>query len=96
MQPKPTYVVLSASGNSWQPHGPIAAEYATFQEAEAAAHDLSARYPHRVHGVYELRSVFGTEQTIVRQTVPAFPEQPMRRAPSAPYHEDIAGIRAVN
>jgi hypothetical protein len=96
MNAKPTYVVMTASGNSWQSHGPTAVEYATFKEAEKAAHDLSARYPHRVHGVYELKSVFGTEQKIVRQSVQSLPEQTKRRAPQAPHLEEVAASRAVN
>ena len=69
MNAKPTYVVLAASGPGWQPHGPAASEHHSLQEAEAAAYELSARYPQRVLGVYELRSVFGTEQRVVKHKV---------------------------
>lgn len=96
MNTKPTFVVLTASGNNWQPHGPIAAEYASFREAEMAAHDLAARYPHRVHGVYELRTVFGTEQKIVRQTVQPVQEQAKRRTAPEPHREDGAASRVMN
>jgi hypothetical protein len=69
MKPKPTYVVLAASGRNWETHGPMASEHHSLQEAEEAAYELSARYPQRVLGVYELRSVFGTEQKVVKQRV---------------------------
>jgi hypothetical protein len=94
MKPKSTFVVLTASGSSWQPHGPLAEEYRSVKEAEAAAHELSARYPQRVLGVYELRSVFGTEQKIVKQNVETHAEPPKRRI--ALPGDNLAAIRAVN
>lgn len=94
MKPKSTYVVLAASGPSWQPHGPMASEHRTLKDAEAEAHELSARYPQRVLGVYELRSVFGTEQKIVKQNVDTHPELPKRRI--ALTNENRPAIRAVN
>lgn len=94
MKPKSTYVVLAASGPSWQPHGPMATEHRTLKDAEMAVHELSARYPQRVLGVYELRSVFGTEQKIVKQTVDTPAEPPKRRIALPGEHP--SAIRAVN
>jgi hypothetical protein len=96
MKQKPAYIVLAASGQSWQPHGPLAMEYPSMEDAEKAARELSARYPQRVLGVYELKSVFGTEQRIVKQNVDTRSEQPRRGAAGAgPVPNDL-GIRMVN
>lgn len=83
MKPKPIYVVLAAQGTSWEPHGPLAPAYNTLKEAETAAHDLSIRYPHRTLGVYELRSVFGTQQKVVKQKVEIAAEKPIKRKAEA-------------
>jgi hypothetical protein len=75
MKAKQTYVVLAGRGSGWEIHGPIATEYSTLKEAEKAAHDLSARYPTWTIGVYELRTVFGTQQKVVKQKVE--PSEPL-------------------
>lgn len=95
MKPSPTYVVLAARGAGWESHGPIASEYPTLEQAEAAASELSARYPNRVLGVYELQTVFGTEQRVVKQQVKA-PERPIRRKADIAAPENIVQIRAAN
>jgi hypothetical protein len=69
MRPRQTYIVLAARGAGWEPHGPLATEYRTLKEAEAAARDLSVRYPQRTIGVYELRAMFDTKQLVVKQKV---------------------------
>lgn len=96
MKPKPTYVVLAASGPSWQSHGPMASEYPTRDEAETAARELLARYPQRVLGVYELQSLFGTEQKIVKQNVDTRLEQSKRRAVSSSPAANTMDVRLVN
>ncbi len=93
MKANPTYVVLAARGAGWESHGPIASEYPTLEQAEAAASELSARYPNRVLGVYELQTVFGTEQRVVKQQVKV---PSVRRRADGAQPENIVKIRAAN
>ena len=84
MKPQQTYVVLVTRGTGWEIHGPLAQEYRTLKEAEAAARDLSLRYPQMMIGVYELRFVFGTQQKVVRKAVETPPAPTVKRkAPEA-------------
>ncbi len=93
---KPKYVVLSARGPSWETNGPLAIEYATLKDAEAAARDLSIRYPQRTLGVYELRSVFGTQQKVVKHKVEAPAEQPAKRKVAVePQGDNVVNIRTA-
>lgn len=80
MKAKPTYVILAMRGEGWEVNGPLAAEYRSLKEAEAAASALSLRYPHKTLGVYELRSVLGTQQRVVKQRVESLEEDVPRRA----------------
>ena len=94
---KAKYVVLSARGPSWETNGPLAVEYETLKDAEAAARDLSMRYPQRTLGVYELRTVFGTQQKVVKHKVES-PEQPAKRRAEepAPLAANVVRIRGAN
>ena len=83
MKPKQTYVVLAARGSGWEIHGPLAVEYGTMKEAEAAAYELSSRYPAWQVGVYELRTLFGTQQKVVKQRVESA-DAPSRRKVHTP------------
>jgi hypothetical protein len=96
MAMKAKYVVLVARGPSWETNGPLATEYDSLKEAEAAARDLSMRYTQRTLGVYELRAVFGTQQKVVKQKVEAPAEQPAKRKPEAPEAENVIRIRSAN
>ncbi len=97
MKAKPTYVILAMRGDGWEVNGPLAAEYRSLREAEAAASALSFRYPHRTLGVYELRSVLGTQQRVVKQRVESA-EEPAPKAKAAPppvmQAENVLKIRA--
>lgn len=79
MKPQQTYVVLTARGSAWEIHGPLAPEYRTLKEAEAAARELSIRYPQRTVGVYELREVLGVQQKVVKQRVETPKDAPAKR-----------------
>jgi hypothetical protein len=99
MKPKVTYVVLTTRGAGWEAHGPLAVEYGTLKEAEVAARDLSARYPQKTVGVYELRSLFGTQQKVVKQRVEApAAENPVRQKieTQIPTAENIVKLRTTN
>ncbi len=83
MRSNPTYVVLAMRGDAWETVGPLVSTYPTLKAAEMAAYELSARFTQRTFGVYQLQTVFGTEQKIVKQKVkPVEPAQdeaePMR------------------
>ncbi len=69
MRSNPTYVVLAMRGDAWEAVGPMATTYPTAKAAESAAYELSARFTQRTFGVYQLQTVFGTEQKIVKQKV---------------------------
>ncbi len=69
MRSNPTYVVLAMRGDAWEAVGPLVATHPTLKAAENAAYELSARFPQRTFGVYQLQTVFGTEQKIVKQKI---------------------------
>ena len=94
---KAKYVVLVARGPSWETNGPLAVEYATLKDAEAAARDLSIRYPQRTLGVYELRTVFGTQQKVVKHKVES-PDPPAKRKVEepAPLPANVVSIRSTS
>lgn len=67
-------ILAERSPGYWEIQGPLATELRTLKEAEAAAREISARYPQRTFGVYELKVVFGTQQKVVKKRVDAAPE----------------------
>ncbi len=97
MKAKPTYVVLTLCGSGWEANGPLATEYRSLKEAEAAATALSLRYPHKTLGVYELRYTLGTQQKVVKQRVESpEPDLPRARMAAEPEQraENVLKIRA--
>jgi|GEM_PF-1390964 len=86
MKAKPTYLILAErSPGYWEIQGPLATEHRALKEAEAAAREISARYPQRTFGVYELKAMFGTQQRVIKKRVEAALET--KRA--APTTEDF-------
>ena len=98
MKAQQTYVVLATRGTGWEIHGPLAQEHRTLKDAEAAARDLSIRYPQQTIGVYELRFVFGTQQKVVKKAVEAPAQPAARRKPQAELPDDsnVIKLRSVD
>jgi hypothetical protein len=99
MKAKPTYVILAMCGDGWEANGPLAATYHSLKDAETAASALSLRYPHKTLGVYELRSLLGTQQKVVKQRVesaeePAKAKPAAKPAPKPAIADNILKIRA--
>ncbi|GAA0540852.1 hypothetical protein FHS83_000065 [Rhizomicrobium palustre] len=88
MRQKSGYVVLADHGGGyWEVVGPVAPEHPTLKEAETAARELSARYPKRVFGVYELRAIFAIQEKVVKHRVEM--PVPRRKSDARPAFDDV-------